>query len=247
MICGIVYYWRHLTRVQYRWFLVGAGLSVLIVTIGYRGAGIFCWILLPLFWLLGRCGVGLFMPYLVMSSYYCLSKVGITALAGVIWKRLGKDADTAIAVGIGTAATDVILRSFFSVFISIKQVTSSDRVIRSSGFSVWNNLLNYPLLHICSLIIYIAAYAIVFLGIAGKQYAKAALGFGLIILYESLSIICKQALPGKPELIFWLLGISGIFAGISIKIIINIYKKWNSKKLEADSVKEEVAEDISIR
>ncbi len=221
---------------QYRWFLAGGGLAIWILILGYFIVGALCRSFLlfisgPVIILWG------------MALHFSLAKVGFTALAGFIWKRLGRDAETAIAVGIGAMILDLILNSLYLTCFCIEFISFKEYISNAPGYSSWNELLLSPIFQLCSMSVYTAACAAVLLGISRKRFRQIIWWFVGIFIYEAFTMIFQQARPTKPELTFWQLIISGIFAGISIKIIINIYKQWNSKKLEADSVMEDVAEE----
>jgi hypothetical protein len=104
-----IFYWRRVTHLKYRWFWIGAGLWMVAVAIKFAIAvptngPIFRYLAGhlpgPAFILVGGLYGGL------QSS---LCEIGLTWLAVLIWRQLGRDAERAIGIGIGAGAFEAFL------------------------------------------------------------------------------------------------------------------------------------------
>ena len=99
-----VVYWRRRTSLPYRWFWLGAGLWAVAVAIKVAIA-----ILTnpTVFAYLG--GILSYPTFVAIGGLYgglqsSLCEIGLTWLAVLIWRNLGRDADRAIGIGLGAGA-----------------------------------------------------------------------------------------------------------------------------------------------
>ena len=106
-----VIYWRRASGLQFRWFWAGAGLWAVAVALK-----LLCYVLLDgiiLAWIsksvqsrasfVGAAG-------LYLGARSSLFEMGLTFLAALRWRQLGRDANRAIGIGFGAGAWPKIAR-----------------------------------------------------------------------------------------------------------------------------------------
>ncbi|MCI0335742.1 MAG: YhfC family intramembrane metalloprotease [Planctomycetes bacterium] len=107
-IAAIVY-WRRLTHLPYRWFWLGAGLwfvavavKVVLAILTHEAVVAYLKERLSYYALLTLGGL-----YGGLLSSVC--EIGLTLLAVLLWRQLGRDADRAIGIGVGAGAFEAFL------------------------------------------------------------------------------------------------------------------------------------------
>jgi len=104
-----VWYWRRMSGASARWFWIGAALWTVAVLLKV----IIALLTNPaaIGTLKSHLPYGLYVAaaglYLGIESSLC--EIGLTLVAGMRWKELGRDAGRAIAVGVGAGAFEALL------------------------------------------------------------------------------------------------------------------------------------------
>lgn len=185
--------WRRFTALDIRWFWLGAGLwtvAVLLKTgaalavnrpvLAFLAAGA------PRAWFVG--GGGLFLG--VESSLF---EIGLTLLAVLTWHQLGRDAPTAIGIGIGAGAFEALLLgagSLVGVLVLLAGLPGAERVRQSiqaaSAITPLFWLLG-PAERIIAILVHAASRALVLLGAATRKPALVLAGFAVFAVLDAVA------------------------------------------------------------
>ena len=123
--------WRLVSKLQLRWFWLGAGLWAVAVALKVVCALLTNKVAIEfmkenLSYRLFVIGGGLFVG--VQSS---LCEIGLTLLAVLVWRKLGTDANRAIGVGIGAGAFEAFLlgiASFVAILTCLAGLPGTEKV-----------------------------------------------------------------------------------------------------------------------
>jgi hypothetical protein len=191
-IVAFIFWWRF-ARVQVRWFWVGAGLWTVAVALKIGGSllaeeSVLNWLAglpEPLYATLGGLYVG------VQSSVF---EMGLTLLAVLIWHRLGRDADRAIAVGVGAGAFEAFLLGV-GVLASAASLASAEgpeleealKGLEQTAAVTPLYWLAGPVERIFAILCHASSRTLILLGVTRKKYALVFWGFLLFTLLDSVA------------------------------------------------------------
>lgn len=224
--------WRWFSRVQFRWFWAGAGLWAVAVLLK-----IICALLMneavigflkeklpysPLV-LVGGLFVG------VQSSVF---EIGLTFLAVLVWRRLGRDADRAIAIGTGAGAFEALLlgaASLISMLTALAGVPGTEPVRESIATVAATTPLFWlvgPVERIIAILCHASTRALVLLGVTHRKPVMVLSGFLIFTLLDGVAGAAHvSGMIGKVST--WWIELAVLpFALISIPILRWCYAAW---------------------
>jgi hypothetical protein len=233
--------WWQISRVQVRWYWVGAGLWTVAVVLK-----IVCAVLSngpvmnvlkglphPLFVALGGLYVG------VQSSIF---EMGFTLLAVLKWRQLGRDAGRAIAIGVGAGAFEAFLLGIGPVATAatlmvvggpeMEKVKTQLEAIAASTPLYW---LAGPVERIIAILCHASTRALILLGVCEKKYLLVFWGFLVFTLLDGLVGAAHVAgFVGKVSL--WWIELAILpFAIVSVLVLVWCYRRPKSA-LDAPAV-----------
>lgn len=227
---GIATAWRRSSRIQFRWLFIGAGLWTVAVGLKIVSA-----------LLLGKPTMaflkeslsnsfqivigGLFVG--IHSSIY---EIGLTFLAVIIWRQLGRDGKRAIAIGVGAGAFEALvlgLVSLVSIVIVIIGAPGAEEVREGleKGAAVTPFLwLVAPVERIIAILCHASSRALVLLGVVWHKRLLVLYGFVIFTLLDGVAATFDVA--GKVGAIsMWWIELTLLpFALVSIPILKWCYK-----------------------
>lgn len=231
-----VVYWRRISLLQIRWFWVGAGLwsvSIILKTLfalminkavfGFLSEKLSC----SLFVFTGGLLLG------VQSSFF---EIGLTLLAVLIWRQLGKDSGRAIGIGIGAGSFEAFLLGISSLIAIVtllaglpgteKVREGIETVARVTPF-FW--LIN-PVERAIAILCHASSRALVLLGVANRKPAMVFGGFLFFILLDGIAgTACISGIIGRISM--WWIELALLpFALFSVFIIRRCYKGMQAEQ-----------------
>ena len=195
MIVAAVFiaYWRRVSKLQFRWFWLGAGLW----TIGAV-------ILKSVFALLAHeTAIGMMgehLPYplfvlaggLFVGAYSSLSEIGLVLLAVIIWRKLGTDANRAIGIGIGAGAFEAFLLGvvvLVPVCIALAGMPGGESIREEFDAAAVVTPLFWlvpPFERIIAILLHTTSRTLVLLGVVMRKYKMVFWGFLIFTLADGV-------------------------------------------------------------
>jgi uncharacterized membrane protein YhfC len=232
---GAVFYWHRLTRLQYRWFWVGAGLWAVAVILK-----ILCALLTNVV-VLGFLKKTLSYPFLIVGGglfvgiQSSLCEIGLTLLAVFFWRKLGEGAGRAIGIGIGAGSFEAVLlglSSLTAMVALLAGVPGTEKVregIETAAAVTPVFWLVGPAERIIAIPCHASSRALVLLGATARKPMMVVYGF---ILFTVLDGIAGAAhVSGKMgQFSIWWIELAVLpFALISIPILRWCYARWGGE------------------
>jgi hypothetical protein len=230
-VVAVLLWWR-IARVQGRWYWVGAGLWTVAVVLK-----VICALLSnkpmlttlkelphPIYVALGGLFVG------VQSSVF---EMGLTLLAVLIWRQLGRDAGRAITIGVGAGAFEAFLLGIAPVataaLLMLGLLPDADKISAELAKVAATTPLYWlagPVERITAILCHASTRALVFLGVSKKKYALVFWGFVLFTLLDGLAGgVHVAGLIGKISM--WWVELAILpFAIVSVPILAWCYRRW---------------------
>jgi hypothetical protein len=244
-VIAAVFWWRF-SRAQLRWFWVGAGLWTIAVALK-----IVCSLLTnaavlgslkglthPLYVALGALYVG------VQSSVF---EMGFTLLAVLIWRQLGRDANRAIAVGVGAGAFEAFLLGLGALVGGITLMVVRGPATEDAIKGLQQIASLTPLLwligtveRVIAILCHASSRALILLGVTQKKHALVFWGF---LIFTLLDGIAGGAHVGGfiGKVSTWWIELAILpFGLVSIPILVRCYRRWGdgAEKHESDAALE---------
>jgi uncharacterized membrane protein YhfC len=233
---GAVAWWQRKTGLPLAWFWRGAGLWTVAVILKMvcavltnQAVLLFMKERLPQAWFVvcGGAYVG------IQSSLF---EIGLTILAGCIWRQMGQDAKRAIGIGIGAGAFEAGLLgagSLVAMFVTIAGVPGTEAVrdqvdkLAATTTLFW---LVGPVERSLAIACHASTRALVLLGTTHRKPAMVAWGF---LLFAVLDGIAGAAIVsgkiGKVSM-WWIELAVAPCAIISIPILRWCYRRWGAPR-----------------
>jgi hypothetical protein len=220
-----VWYWRRASRTRFRWFWLGAGLWTVAVlakvvialftnppVIGFLKDRLAHWSFVV--------AGGL---YLGIQSSLC--EIGLTWLAALRWKQIGRDAGRAIAVGVGAGAFEAFLlglAALAGVLAALAGIPGTEAVreeIQKAATTTPLYWLLGPVERITAIICHAASRALVLLGARYRRGGMVALGFLIFTLLDaSAGGAILSGLMGSVSM-WWFELAFAVFAIVSLPLL----------------------------
>lgn len=227
-----VIYWYHVSKLQPRWFWVGAGLwtvamALKIVCSLLTNKAAIGFMKESLSYPLMVLGGGLFLG--IQSSLF---EIGLTLLAVLIWRQLGRDATRAIGIGTGAGAFEALLlgmASFVAILAYLSRLPGTEKMregidaVAAATPCFW---LLGPIERMIAILVHASSRALVLLGVTKRRHMLVFWGFLIFTLLDGVAgAVLVSGKIGKisrwwPELAFL------PFALISIPILRWCYARW---------------------
>lgn len=202
VVAGIaVIYWRRVSGLQFRWFWVGAGLwTVAVILKGLLSGTLTNWMAGWLFkagqpYAFRVLGGGLFVG--LESSLF---EVGLTCVAVLMWRTLGRDADRAIGIGLGAGAFEAILLGIAVLIFIVAPTTIPDlpspfKEMQAAAAVTPLAWLVAPVERAITIVCHTSSRALVLVGTAYRKPMIVASGFLIFALTDGIG--CAVLMSGK--------------------------------------------------
>jgi len=230
-VVAVLFWWR-IARAQAKWYWIGAGLWAVAVAMKIICAVLSTKVVLgtlkglphPLYVALGGLVAG------VQSSVF---EMGITLLAVLIWRQLGRDASRAITIGVGAGAFEAFLLGFApiaaAVFLMLNSGPEAQKASAELGKIAAATPLYWlagPVERIIAILCHASTRALVLLGVCKKKYTLVLWGFLLFTLLDGLAGgVHIAGLIGKISM--WWIELAVLpFAIASVPILVWCYRRW---------------------
>lgn len=227
-----VYLWKRTSHAQARWFWIGAGLWFVAVAIKIGVAlalnpPVVKWLDSQLERVPFLAAVGLFAG---VESSIC--EIGLTLLAVVIWRSLGRNAGRAIAVGVGAGAFEAFILGVAGVVVvalsmtSLPEMDAIRRQIAEAQNSVPLFWLISPIERVLAILVHAASRALVLLGFVQRRWGMILGGFAIFTAIDGLAG-ATQASGKMGTFSPWWIELAVLpFAAISVPILRWCYRNW---------------------
>ncbi len=239
------WYWRHVAGASARWFWIGAGLWTVAVlakvVISLLSSPVVIGSLkshLP--YLLFVVAGGL---YLGVQSSVC--EIGLTLLAGLRWRQLGRDSGRAIAVGVGAGAFEALLLGIVglaSAVLWLAGVPGTESVgtgIQQTAATTPLFWLLAPVERVTAIICHASSRALVLLGTRHGRAGMIVLGFLIFTLLDGTA--GAVILSGKMGSVspWWFELAFSVFALVSLPLL-----RWCHRRY--GDITEDLAAEASV-
>jgi hypothetical protein len=229
-----VVFWRRLTRLPYRWFWVGAALWFVAVAIKFAVAiptnG-------PVFKFLA--GTLPAPAFIVVGGLYgglqsSLCEIGLTWLAVLRWRQIGRDAERAIGIGVGAGAFEAFLLGLaagIGVITVIAGVENTEPLRQQIDAAAGSNRLFWLIAsaeRVIAILCHASTRALVILGVVHRRPWMIFWG---VFIFTVLDAIATGAhLTGKlGSISMWWIELAILpLAIVSIPILRWCYSRWGA-------------------
>jgi hypothetical protein len=188
-----VYYWRRVSAAQFRWFWIGVGLWTVAVAVKL------IWAMATHKAIIGFLKQHLSSPLLVASGglylgiQSSLCEIGLTLLAVVIWRQLGREAGRAIAIGVGAGAFEAFLLGAAQLAAGVMAtagLTSSTQIAAQLAAGAASTPLVWlvgPVERAIAILCHASCRALVLLGFVQRRPMMVFWGFAIFTLLDGIA------------------------------------------------------------
>ena len=224
--------WQRMALVQTRCFWIGAILWTIAVALKIgcaiaTNAAVLGWLkrVIPGPWFIGVGGL-----FVGVQSSLC--EIGLTLLAVLIWRHLGRDGPRAIAIAIGAGAFEAFvlgLAQTASVAVSLSGAPGTAEIgesLRSQAALTPLLWLAAPIERIIAIIVHAATRALVLLGATHRPPALVIWGFVIFTLLDGVAGTAHVS--GKLDSMWmWWIELAVLpFAIVSLAILRWCARRW---------------------
>ena len=246
--------WRRISHVGFRWFWIGAGLwtvavAVKVVCALLTNAAVIGYLTSHLpYQVQVACG-GLFLG--IQSS---LCEMGFTLLAVWFWRQLGKEADRAVAIGVGAGAFEAFLlglAQWVAAAVVIVGLPGTESVGEDLAKGVAVTPLMWligPVERVIAILCHASSRTLILLGVVHRRRMMIVWGFVLFTLLDGIA--GGVHVSGKLGTFSpWWVELALLpFALVSVPILRWCYKKYRiescpSGEVSGDTVELQVREE----
>lgn len=220
-----VWYWRRASAASARWFWIGAGLWTVAVLVK---------VIIAL--LTNPAAIGMLKSHLPHGLYLAgaglylgiessLCEIGLTLVAGMRWKELGRDAGRAIAVGVGAGAFEALLLGMVAVagiaawMAGTPGTEEVGEQIRKAAATTPLYWLLGPVERITAIVCHAASRALVLLGARHGKGGLIALGFLIFTLLDGVAGGALLSGQMNSVSMWWFELAFAVFALVSIPVL----------------------------
>lgn len=227
-----VIYWRRVSKLPLRWFWLGAGLWTVAIVLKVicsllTDAAVMGFMKRNLSYPSLVIGGGLFIG--IQSSVF---EIGLTLLAVLVWRQLGKDAERAVGIGIGAGAFEAMLlgiAALIGVLTVLAGVQGTEKVregIDTAAAVTPFFWLLAPVERMIAILCHASSRALVLLGVTKRKPMMVFWGFLLFTMLDG--VVGAAHVSGKiGKISMWWIELAILpFALISIPILIWCYARW---------------------
>jgi len=233
-----VIYWRRVSRLPLKWFWAGAGLWAVAVALKLLCARLTMPQVIEFMKEnLSQAGLvivgGAFVG--IESSLF---EMGLTLLAVLIWRQLGRDAERSIAVGVGAGAFEALLLGAVGLIALItvlagvpgtEKLAQEMEKVAARTPVFW---LAAPAERIIAILCHASCRALILLGAARRRAGMILAGFVIFALLDG--VVGAFHVSGKIGVIsIWWVELAILPLGLlSIPILRRCYLRWRRKEEE---------------
>jgi uncharacterized membrane protein YhfC len=228
-----VVYWRRLTVLPYRWFWIGAALWTVAIVVKFAPISVV------------NSAYGLIMQgfpaplALIVGGLYgglhsSLCEIGLTWVAVRIWPSWGRDADTAIGIGLGAGAFEAFLMGLMAAIAILVAMAGVEEAkpIRDQLDIAYQTTPLFWLVgtaeRIIAILCHASSRALVLLGVVHRRPWMVFWGFAIFTVLDG--IVTAAHLAGAVGTIsMWWIELAILpMALISIPILRWCYAEWGA-------------------
>jgi hypothetical protein len=236
-----VVFWRRKSHAAFRWFWIGAGLWTVAVAVKVGVALLSNKAVIGLLKahlsdsLLLACG-GLFAG--IESS---LCEIGLTLLAVLIWRQLGKEAGRAIAVGVGAGAFEAFLVGvgvLVPVIIVLAGLPAAEKLSDQLGMAAAIAPLSWlagPVERVIAILVHASSRALVLLGVAHHRVGMILAGFAIFTAVDAVAGAAHISGKLGTFSVWWIELAILPLALVSIPILQWCYRRWGSEETNSSN------------
>ncbi len=230
-----VVYWRRLSRLPIKWFWVGAGLWTVAVILK-----VICALLTNkavLGFMKERFSYSLlvFSGGLFIGIQSSLFEIGLTVIAVLIWRQLGRDAERAIGVGVGAGAFEAFLlgiASLIGILVMLAGLPGTEKAREAIEAVAKMSPLFWllgPAERIIAILCHTSSRALVLLGITNRKPMMVFWGFLIFTLLDGIAGAVHVS--GKiGQISMWWIELAILpLALVSIPILRWCYMNWRKQ------------------
>ncbi|HVP09803.1 MAG TPA: YhfC family glutamic-type intramembrane protease [Phycisphaerae bacterium] len=224
-------YFRKRLKTDWRWFGVGAAVWTVGVILKFAWAvplnktilhGLEQAMPAPLYQLVAALYIGL------LTGVF---EIGITLVAGLLWKKLSADSSRAIAVGVGAGVFEALLIGLRSLSaaavllsgLATEQLVGEVRAAAQLTFLAW---LCGPVERLIAILCHISSRALTLLTIATGRWRYFWSGFALMTALDGVAGYYLLTGQTKTLSIWWIELTIAPFAVLSIPLIRCCLRRW---------------------
>jgi uncharacterized membrane protein YhfC len=238
-VIAIVLWWR-IARTPLRWYWVGVGLWTIAVALKILDATLISGRVLiylktlphPLDFALGGLYCG------VQSSIF---EMGLTLLAVLVWRQLGRDGGRAITIGVGAGALEAFLLGLVPLAAGIFLLLSGGAIAETIVADVQKTAsltpvywLTGPVERIIAVLCHASSRALILLGVSKRRYLLAFWGFLLFTLLDGVAGgLLVAGVIGKVSTWWVELAILPC-AVISVLVLTWCYRRWPEERIATE-------------
>lgn len=229
---GSILYWKRRSETQWRWFLVGAGIWTVGVSLKFICAAI---LNQPILHGLKNVFPGL--PYILAGGIYVglltgIFEIGITLAAACIWRRLAQSASRAVAVGVGAGAFEALLLGLAG-FVAILLAISGMRGTESASASIAEVALVTPFAWLVgpveraiAILCHTSSRTLVLLSVAKRRWSYFFWGFMIMTGIDAIAGFAHLSGKIGQFSLWWIELAIGPFAVASVLILRWCLSHW---------------------
>jgi hypothetical protein len=240
-IAAVLLWWR-IAHVPLRWYWAGAGLWTVAVVLK-----VICALLSNAFVLHMLKGLPHSM-YVTLGGLFVgvessLFEMGLTLLAVLLWRQLGRDASRATTIGIGAGAFEAFLLGIgpiaTAVFLTLSKSPEAQKaLVQLEKVAVTTPLywLAGPVERIIAVLCHASTRALILLGVSKRRYALVLWGFIFFTLLDGLAGgVHVAGLVGKISM--WWIELALVpFAVVSVLVLAWSFRRWPGSSLEGEAL-----------
>jgi hypothetical protein len=191
--CVAAWYWRRLTATPARWFWIGVGLwsvavpAKIMTQLLCNGTVMaFLWSHLPH---VSYVAAGSLFGGIESSTF----EIGLTILAGLCWRELGRDAGRAVAIGVGAGAFEAVLLGLIPVLTGVASLAgapgleAASEQIRNAAATTPLFWLLGPVERMSAIICHMVTRGLALVGVRRGSAGMIALGFVIFSLFDTIA------------------------------------------------------------
>jgi uncharacterized membrane protein YhfC len=202
--------WRKVSRVEVKWFGVGALLWVVAVALKW-GCG-----LLINATVIGHLKDALRPPYSIAAAGLFIGaessafEIGVTWVAARWWPKLGRDAGRAIAIGVGAGAVEALLLSLpllagaLALLVGVEDAEDIRKTMQTTATTTPLFWLVLPVERLIALLGHASTRALVLLGVAQGKPLMVLGGFLLFASTDGIAGAFLVAGSPRSHSVWWM-------------------------------------------
>jgi uncharacterized membrane protein YhfC len=224
--------WKKVSRVEVKWFGVGALLWAVAVALKL-GCG-----LLINASVIGHLKDALRHPYFIAAAGLFVGaessafEIGVTWVAARLWPKIGRNAGRAIAIGVGAGAVEAVLLSLpllagaLTVLVDVKEAEEFRKTMQTTAANTPLFWLVPPAERLIALLVHVSTRTLVLLGATKGKPLTALWGFLLFTLTDGLAGAFLVTGSHKSQSVWWIELALLPGALVSIPTLQWCYRRW---------------------